>query len=111
MIKYLLILFFLSVVVAVVYMRLRPYIHLARRAFGFVREARRMTADGAAHAPQRARGAGGEKLVRCAACDTWLPASRALTFRASHAAAYCSRVCLEGAGRDEDRAPRAARKL
>jgi hypothetical protein len=108
-IKYLLIIIFLGFVAAVVYMRLRPYIHLARRAFGFVREARRMTSDAAAQSPQRARNAGGEKLVRCASCETWLPASRALTFRASPHA-YCSQECLERKA-DQDHAPRAARKL
>ena len=108
MIKYLLVILFLTFAAAVVYMRLRPYINIARRALGFVRDARRMSAP---DAPPRTQGAGGGKLVRCASCGTWLPASRALTFRASPAAAYCSRECLEGAGRDEDRAPRAARKL
>ncbi|MCA1615445.1 MAG: hypothetical protein LC800_15365, partial [Acidobacteria bacterium] len=109
-IKYLLIIILIAFVVALVYVRLRPYIRLARRAFGFVREARRMTTSDAAAAPRRTRAAGGEKLVRCASCDTWLPASRALTFRASPDT-YCSQACLERAGRGEDRAPRAARKL
>jgi hypothetical protein len=109
-IKYLLILFFVSTAAYIIYVRLRPYIKIARRAFGFVREARRMTEDGAAQPTQRARAAGGEKLVRCASCDTWLPASRAVTFRASPHA-YCSQECLERTGRDEDRTPRAARKL
>ncbi len=109
MIKYLLIVFLLAVAAYFIYARLRPYIHLARRAFGFVREARRMTADGAARSTQRARNAGGEKLIRCASCDTWLPTSRALTFRASPHA-YCSQECLERAA-GEDREPRAARKV
>lgn len=110
MTKYLIVVFLLAVAAALVYVRLRPYINIARRAFGFVRDARRMTAPGAAAAPRRAQGAAGEKLVRCAACGTWLPASRALNFRASPHA-YCSEECLERAGRDEDRTPRAARKL
>jgi len=108
-IKYLLIVFLISVAAYIIYVRLRPYINLASRAFSFVREARRMTADGTAQPTQRARNAGGEKLVRCASCDTWLPASRALTFRASPHA-YCSQECLERVG-GEDRAPRAARKV
>ena len=110
MIKYLLIIFILSFGGYVVYVRLRPYINMARRAFGFVREVRRVSADGAPAAPQRAQSAGGEKLVRCARCGTWLPASRALVFRASPHA-YCSQECLEREPRDEDRTPRAARKL
>ena len=111
MIKYLLVFIFLAFAVALVYVRLRPYISIARRAFGFVRDARRMTGPDAAAPPRRTQGAGGEKLVRCAACGTWLPASRALNFRASPQEAYCSEECLERTGRDADRAPRAARKL
>ena len=107
MIKYLLVIFFLTFAAALIYMRLRPYINIARRALGFVRDARRMAAP---DAPPRAQAAGGGKLVRCASCGTWLPASRALTFRASPHP-YCSQECLERTGRDEDRAPRAARKL
>ena len=111
MIKYLLVAFLLTFVAVVVYMRLRPYIAIARRALGFVRDARRMTAHDAAAAPRRTPSARAEKLVRCSSCGTWLPASRALNFRASPPAAYCSQECLERAGRGEDRAPRAARKL
>lgn len=107
MIKYLLVIIFLAFAAALVYVRLRPYIKIARRALGFVREARRMSAP---DAPQRTQGAGGGKLVRCASCGTWLPASRALSLRASPHS-YCSQECLERTGRDEDRAPRAARKL
>ena len=109
MIKYLLILFFISAAAVIIYMRLRPYIQIARRAFGFVRDVRRMTDDGTARPTQSARAAGGEKLVRCASCDTWLPASRALTIRALPDA-YCSQECLERTA-SENRTPRAARKL
>ena len=110
MIKYLLVIFLLASAAALIYVRLRPYINVARRALGFVRDARRMTAPGATAAPRHTQGAGGEKLVRCASCGTWLPASRALALRASPHA-YCSQECLGRAGRGEDPQPRAARKL
>lgn len=112
MIKYLLILFFVSAAAYIIYARLRPYIRTARRVLGFVRDARRLSADdaGGVSPLQGARRAqGGEKLVRCDSCGTWLPASRALTFRAAPNV-YCSQSCLERTQAD-DRAPRAARKL
>jgi len=35
-----------------------------------------------------------DRLVRCNACATWIPASRAIKLRSSNAA-YCSHACLE----------------
>ncbi len=104
--KYLLLLAVLAVVAFLVYLRLRPYIHLARRAFGFVRDARRLSQqDMPGPAPRRAS-ASGERLVRCSSCGTWLPASRALAARSS-SEVYCSTSCLENSARGESR-PRAA---
>ena len=103
--KYLLLLAVLSFVAVLVYWRLRPYIHLARRAFGFVRDVRRLSQqDLPGPAPRRASAAG-ERLVRCSSCGTWLPASRALAPRASPEV-YCSTDCLERPARGESR-PRA----
>lgn len=86
------------------YWRLRPYIVVARRFFSVVRDAQRMTARPESPADLRRRADGGrgqppgakagEKLVRCAACGTWLPASRAVSLRASNAT-FCSHACLE----------------
>jgi hypothetical protein len=95
-VKYLFVLGLLTFVVFLVYWRLRPYIAVARRVLGFVRDARGLGPDAATNAPRRATTRAGESLVRCAACDTWLPASRALTLRHS-ATAYCSNACLERA--------------
>lgn len=98
--KYLLLLALLSFVAALVYWRLRPYIHLARRAFGFVRDVRRISRqDVPGPAPRRASAAG-ERLVRCSSCGTWLPSSRALAARSS-SEAYCSTDCLERSARGE----------
>ena len=98
--KYLPLLALLAFVAALAYWRLRPYIHFARRAFGFVRDARRISRqDLPGPAPRRA-GASGERLVRCSSCGTWLPSSRALAVRSS-AEVYCSAECVErsaGAG-------------
>jgi hypothetical protein len=96
--KYLLLLALLAFVGLLVYWRLRPYIHFARRAFGFVRDARRLSRqDMPGPAPRRAS-ASGERLVRCSSCGTWLPTSRALAARSS-SEVYCSTDCLERSAR------------
>jgi hypothetical protein len=95
--KYLLILFVLLAVLAFLYVRLRPYIAVARRVLGYIREVRRLNT--AARPPAdtiRRPAAHSERLVRCAACGAWLPAARAIVFRATDAT-YCSTACLERA--------------
>lgn len=104
--KYLLLLALLAFAAALVYWRLRPYIHLARRAFGFVRDARRLSRqEMPGPAPRRAASSPGERLVRCSSCGTWLPSSRALAARSSSEVS-CSTDCLEGSARGDSR-PRA----
>ena len=77
-----------------IYWRLRPYIAVARRIYGVFRDARSMTFNGTAPTSARAESrAVKERLVRCAACGTWLPTSRALS-PASSSAIYCSQACL-----------------
>lgn len=92
--KLLFVLALFAVLALLLYRRLRPYINAARRVLGFVREAR-LNVEGAPATSPRSAGAASESLVRCANCDTWLPASRALTLRSS-ASVYCSTACLEG---------------
>ncbi len=100
--KYIIILALLLLAVGFLYWRLRPYINVVRRVFGAVRDAKRMTAkDAPSDLGRRTEGGrddrsvkAGEKLVRCAACGTWLPASRAVTFRTSNST-FCSHACLE----------------
>jgi hypothetical protein len=100
--KYLIVLALLLLAGGLLYWRLRPYIAVVRRVFGVMRDAKRMTArDTPSDLRRRTEGGrdersvkAGEKLVRCAACGTWLPASRAVTFRTSNST-FCSHVCLE----------------
>ncbi|HVF86368.1 MAG TPA: hypothetical protein VM866_02210, partial [Pyrinomonadaceae bacterium] len=100
--KYVIILTLLLLAGGVLYWRLRPYIAVVRRVFMAVRDAKRMTAQDAPSDLRRRTDGGrdnagvkaGEKLVRCAACGTWLPASRAVTFRTSNST-FCSHACLE----------------
>ncbi len=94
--KYLIVALILGALFTIVYLRLRPYINVARRVLGVVREARGMSAGQAMPGDAAAgrKQAGGERLVRCASCGTWLPASRALTLRAA-SPNFCSHACME----------------
>ncbi len=105
--KYIVTLVLLATLVGLVYWRLRPYVRMARRVLGVVRDVRRVSESGpTADVQQRRRErASNEMLVRCAACGTWLPASRAVRLRASQSP-YCSHACLERAAD----APRSSRK-
>ena len=107
--KYLFIVAVLVLLATLLYWRLRPYIATARRVLGFVRDMRHM---GASDPKDNARNSTGtsEKLVRCQACETWIPATRALILgRSPGASYYCSHVCLERAA-DDNRQRTARRK-
>lgn len=106
--KYLIVLTLFAFVAFLVYWRLRPYIRGVRRFLGVLRDVKRMR-EGAVPGggvPQQSstKKAANEKLQRCAACGTWMPASRAVSLRGG--ATYCSHTCLERAAD----APRQARK-
>ncbi len=105
--KYLFVLALFAAVAFILYWRLRPYIRGLRRFLGVVREMRRVSEGAPSGIPQRQatpKKTSGEKLLRCAACGTWMPASRAVSLR--HGASYCSHACLERAAD----APRRVRK-
>jgi hypothetical protein len=106
-VKYLFVLLLFALVAFAVYWRLRPYIRAARRFLGVVREVNRVRTSAAqSDLPRQSRreAASAERLVRCDACGTWLPASRAVSLRAG--STYCSHACLERAADS----PRTARK-
>ena len=110
MLKYLFVLALFAFVVFLVYRRLRPYLRGARRLFGVLRDVNRMRAgaqQGGIPRQQAAprRGDPAEKLARCAACGTWMPASRVVKLGAA-GATYCSHACLERAADS----PRSRRK-
>jgi hypothetical protein len=91
------------------YWRLRPYIKAVRQIFGAARGARRVSerpANDGTIGP-RDEGRPAEKLVRCASCDTWLPASRAVSPGGS-GAQFCSHACLEGAADERRHARKSA---
>ena len=91
--KLFIILLLVSIFFALLYFRLRPYLRLARRMFAVVRDVRAVSQNEPAQPLQSQPGAG-TRLVRCDACGTWIPASRAVKLRSS-ASAYCSHACLE----------------
>ena len=105
--KYLFVLSLIALAAFVVYWRLRPYIRGVRRFLGVVREVNRMSARTQTGVPRENKQTRtpSEKLVRCAACGTWIPAASAVALRAT-GATYCSHACLERAADS----PRRARK-
>lgn len=106
--KYLVVAVIIGAFCTIIYLRLRPYINIARRVLGVVREARAVSAGGQTPgAPVRQKKTtADEHLVRCASCGTWLPASRALTLRAT-SSTFCSHACMERSAGAES-TPRAA---
>ena len=106
--KYLFALGLFAAVAFLVYWRLRPYIRGLHRFLGVLREVKRMREGAMPGGFQQQQASpkksGGEKLQRCAACGTWMPASRAVSLRGG--ATYCSHACLERAAD----APRKVRK-
>jgi hypothetical protein len=98
--KLLIILGIFAVVFLLIYLRLRPYIRMARQMFGVANDVRRVVREEPAKAT--ARGGAGDRLVRCDACNTWIPSSRAVKLRSSNAS-YCSHACLESAAEGNKR--------
>jgi hypothetical protein len=98
--KLLIILGIFAVVLLLIYLRLRPYIRMARQMFGVANDVRRVVREEPANAS--GRGGAGDKLVRCDACRTWIPSSRAVKLRSSNAS-YCSHACLESAAEGSKR--------
>lgn len=94
MLKYLIIGALFALVVLLIYSRLRPYLELLQK----VSSALTGTLDTASPPTSRAGSTKTEnKLVRCVACGTWIPAQRALG-AGSRLSEYCSAECLEKAG-------------
>ena len=96
--KYLFVLGLFAAVAFIIYWRLRPYIRGLRRFLGAVREVRSMregVSPGGFQRQASPKKAANDKLMRCAACGTWMPASRAVSLRGG--ATYCSHSCLERA--------------
>ncbi|MFN2511076.1 MAG: hypothetical protein ABR568_06475 [Pyrinomonadaceae bacterium] len=99
MLKYLIIGVLVALLFLLIYSRLRPYIELLRK----VSSALKGGLDANSSAVPRGRSTKSEnKLVRCVACGTWIPAERAIG-AGSNMSEYCSRECLEKAATGEKR--------
>ncbi|MCM3900522.1 MAG: hypothetical protein ND866_02340 [Pyrinomonadaceae bacterium] len=97
--KYLIIGALLALVFLLVYSRLQPYIELLRK----VSSALKGTLDSNSSPATRSGSTKAEnKLVRCVACGTWIPAERAIG-AGSNMSEYCSRECLEKAASGKER--------
>ena len=103
--KYLLILAILAILLFFIYRRVRPYLATARRVLGILRSFKNMGAGAESSEPLRPAARGGERLVRCASCETWIPAAQAVKLRSSKAF-YCSHTCLENAAEKQVRRPK-----
>jgi len=84
-----------------IYSRLEPYIAIVKKVLGILR--------GTLEPPNanlRGRRSGSvkteNKLVRCVACGTWIPAERAIG-PGSKLSEYCSRECLEKSAASKER--------
>jgi hypothetical protein len=98
--KLLIIVGVLAFILVFLYIRLRPFIRMARQMFGVARGVRGAMRQEPAASTQR--GGAGDKLVRCEACGTWIPSSRAVKLRSANVS-YCSNVCLESAAEGSKR--------
>ena len=91
--KFLIIIGVLAVLLFLIYLRLRPLIRMLRQMFSVTRQFRQAVREEQA-APATRAGGEGDMLIRCAACETWVPSSRAIKLRSGNAS-YCSHACLE----------------
>ncbi|HET8783629.1 MAG TPA: hypothetical protein VFM63_14480 [Pyrinomonadaceae bacterium] len=85
--KYLIIGTIICLVVAFIFVRLRPYLQLIRKVVTA------LNSSPAVASVPRERSPSKNKLVRCDSCGTWVPADRVFQLNAG-LAKYCSRECL-----------------
>jgi hypothetical protein len=86
--KYLLIAAVVGLVLAFIFVRVRPYLRLIRQ----ITTALNVNVNRVnTRAPSTNRT---NQLVRCEGCNTWIPADRALNFK-SGLATFCSPECME----------------
>ena len=83
--KYLIIATLVSFVLALIYLRVRPYLQLIRKVTQSINSATDVSATQATPSSN--------KLVRCERCGTWVPADRALKLK-SGLATFCSTECM-----------------
>lgn len=78
------------------YRRLRPYLLVARRVFGILADAQRVTpVRPVAEGQKRGTAQPTERLVCCQSCKLWVPVKRAFSPGPNGPSYYCSNVCME----------------
>lgn len=99
--KYLVIGAVLALIFILIYSRLEPYIAIVRKVLGMIRGP--VDASPSSATARRSGSIKTEnKLVRCVACGTWIPAERAIG-PGSKLSEYCSRECLEKSAAAKER--------
>ena len=86
--KYLIIATLVGFVLALIYVRVRPYLKLIRKVTESLNSATDVSATRSA-----TQATPSSKLVRCERCGTWVPADRALKL-SSGLATFCSPECM-----------------
>ena len=87
--KYLIIATLVSFVLALIYLRVRPYLQLIRKVTQSINSATDVSATRSATQATPSS----NRLVRCERCGTWIPADRALKLK-SGLATFCSPECM-----------------
>ena len=90
--KYLVISTLISLLLILIYSRVRPYLEFLQKILGAAKTAADSQSTGSGTAKNSAAKVDG-KLVRCVSCGTWIPADRAIGPKGN--LTYCSRECLE----------------
>lgn len=99
--KYLVIGAVIALLLLLIYSRLEPYITVVLKVLGMLRGT--VNAGNSSPSTRRSGSVKTEnKLVRCAACGTWIPAERAIG-PGSKMSEYCSRECLEKSATGKER--------
>ncbi|MEP6635261.1 MAG: hypothetical protein ABJB97_00950 [Acidobacteriota bacterium] len=97
--KYLVIAALLAILFLLVYSRVRPYLVLLRKVSSALKDS---APTSSAPASRSGSIKSENKLVRCVACETWIPAERAIGGR-SLTSIYCSHECLEKTAKGKER--------
>lgn len=92
MLKYVVIAVLVFLLLLFIYSRLSPYFKLIGKIVGTLKSITNPPADFSA---PRSRVKVDRKLVKCAACGTWVPADRTVGHN------YCSKECLDKSSRSE----------
>ena len=91
--KYLVVASLLTLLLILIYSRVRPYLKFLKKILGSLNAVADSQSAGYGSAKPSATRID-TKLVKCVSCGTWVPADRAIGFKAG-SSIYCSRECTE----------------